>query len=113
MAFAGCTGDMIFAAGQIIASSIVRKNHQGTSKSPRETCYFMYELSTGSGFAGMVEVNVNTNGSDIVGGYRGAEHLAIRVAGMAFVTAQLFVKMKRDTVEEWQGEDVESYQPEH
>lgn len=73
----------------------------------------MYELSTGSGFAGMVEVNVNTNGSDIVGGYRGAEHLAIRVAGMAFVTAQLFVKMERDTVEEWQGEDVESYQPEH
>ncbi|KAK1241325.1 hypothetical protein MKX08_001299 [Trichoderma sp. CBMAI-0020] len=112
MIFAGCTGDMIFAAGQIIASSIVSKKHQGTAGSLLGTL-FTYGLSTGLGFAGTVEVNVNKNGTDIVGGYRAAEYLAIGFAGMAFVIALLFVRMERNTVEGWQGEDAEGYQPEH
>lgn len=112
MIFAGCTGDMIFAAGQIIASSIVSKKHQGTAGSLLGTL-FTYGLSTGLGFGGTVEINVNKNGTDLVAGYRGAEYLAIGFAGMAFVIALLFVRMERNTVEGWQGEDAEGYRSEH
>lgn len=56
---------------------------------------------------------MNKNGSNFVGDYRGAEYLATGFAGMAFVIALLFVRMERNTVEGWQGEDAEDYQPEH
>ncbi|UKZ79785.1 hypothetical protein TrVFT333_007547 [Trichoderma virens FT-333] len=70
MVLAGCTGDMVFAAGQIIASSIVTRKHQGTAGSLIGTL-FTYGLSTGLGFAGTVEIYINKDGSNLLGGYRG------------------------------------------
>jgi hypothetical protein len=48
------TGDMVFAAGQIIASSSVARRHQGAAGSLIGTL-FTYGMSTGLGFAGIVE----------------------------------------------------------
>lgn len=112
MIFAGCTGDMVFAAGQIIASSIVSKKHQGTAGSLIGTL-FTYGLSTGLGFAGTVEFYVNQHGTDLVEGYRGATYLGTGFGGIACVITLLFVRMKKNTMEGWQGEDAEDYQPEN
>ncbi|RFU76607.1 hypothetical protein TARUN_5633 [Trichoderma arundinaceum] len=107
MVLAGCTGDMVFAAGQIVASSIVTRRHQGTAGSLIGTL-FTYGLSTGLGFAGTVEIYVNEDGTNLLGGYRGAAYLGIGFAGAAIVLTLLFVRMKKNTVEGWQGEDAEN-----
>ncbi|KAL5092466.1 hypothetical protein Trisim1_001719 [Trichoderma cf. simile WF8] len=110
MILAGCTGDMVFAAGQIIASSIVTRKHQGTAGSLIGTL-FTYGLSTGLGFAGTVEIYINKDGTNLLGGYRGASYLGIGFAGAAIVLTLLFVRMKKNTVEGWQGEDAETAEP--
>lgn len=111
MVLAGCTGDMVFAAGQIIASSIVTRKHQGTAGSLIGTL-FTYGLSTGLGFGGTVEVHINNGGKDLVRGYRGASYLGIGFAAAAIVLTLLFVRMKKNTVEGWQGEDAENVETE-
>ena len=110
MILAGCTGDMVFAAEQIIASSIVTRRHQGTAGSLIGTL-FTYGLSTGLGFAETVEIYVNKDGSDLVAGYRGAAYLGIGLAAAAIVLTLLFLRMKKNTVEGWQGEDAGHSEP--
>jgi MFS family permease len=105
MILAAFSGDMVFAAGQIIASSIVSKKSQGAAGSLIGTL-FTYGLSTGLGFAGTVETYVNSNGADLLAGYRGAAYLGIGFAGAALVVNILFVRVKKNTVEGWQEEDV-------
>ncbi|KAL7924334.1 major facilitator superfamily domain-containing protein [Trichoderma austrokoningii] len=112
MIFAGIIGDMVFAAGQIIASNIVGKKHQGTAASLIGTL-FTYGLSTGLGFAGTVEDFVNNHEKDLVEGYRGATYLGTGFRAIDCVITLFFVRMKKNDVEGWQGEDAEKYQPEN
>ncbi|PTB66876.1 MFS general substrate transporter [Trichoderma citrinoviride] len=90
--------------------SIVTRRHQGTAGSLIGTL-FTYGLSTGLGFAGTVEIYVNKDGSDLVAGYRGAAYLGIGLAAAAIVLTLLFLRMKKNTVEGWQGEDAGHSEP--
>lgn len=104
MILAAFTGDMVFAAGQIIASSVVSRKNQGAAASLIGTI-FTYGLSTGLGFAGTVEANINRNGTDLLAGYRAASYLGIGFAAAALLVGALFVRAKKNTVEGWHGED--------
>ncbi|KAH8797340.1 major facilitator superfamily domain-containing protein [Xylogone sp. PMI_703] len=104
MILAAFTGDMVFAAGQIITSSIVSRRHQGAAGS-LIGALFTYGLSTGLGFAGVVEVRTNHDGADLLKGYRNAAYLAVGFAGMALIINLVFIRMKKNTIEGWQGED--------
>lgn len=101
------TADLVFAASQIITSSIVPRRYQGAAGSLIGTI-LSYGLSTGLGFAGTVEAYTNKNGTDLLRGYRGAAYLGIGFAGAASVLDLLFVRMKKNQIEGWQGEDAET-----
>ena len=106
MIVAAFTADLVFAASQIIASSIVPRRHQGAAGSLIGTL-LTYGLSTGLGFAGTVEVYTNRDGTDMLRGYRGALYLGVGFAGAALVLDLLFVRMATNKIEGWQGEDAE------
>lgn len=106
MLLAACSGDLVFGAGQIITSSMVSRKNQGVAAS-LVGALFTYGLSTGLGFAGTVETQVNRNGTDRVRGYRGAAYLAIGFASIALVINILFVRMEKNTKEGWEDEDAE------
>lgn len=101
------TADLVFAASQIITSSIVPKRHQGAAGSLIGTL-LTYGLSTGLGFAGTVEAYTNKGGTDPLRGYRGAAYLGIGFASAALVLDLLFVRMKKNKIEGWQGEDAKA-----
>lgn len=100
------TGDMVFAAGQIIASSGVARRHQGAAGS-LIGMLFTYGMSTGLGFAGTVERYTNPDGTNLLKGYRAAVYLGIGFAVGGLIIDLLFVRMKKNTTEGWQGEDAE------
>jgi MFS family permease len=101
------TGDMVFAAGQIIASSGVSRRHQGAAGS-LIGMLFTYGMSTGLGFAGTVERYVDPDATNLLKGYRAAAYLAVGFAVGGLIIDLLFVRMKKNTIEGWQGEDAES-----
>ncbi|KAM0249682.1 hypothetical protein ACHAQJ_008943 [Trichoderma viride] len=94
------TGDMVFAAGQIIASSGVARRHQGAAGSFIGTL-FTYGMSTGLGFAGTVERYTDADGTNLLGGYRAAVYLGIGFAVGGLIIDLLFVRMKKNTTEGW------------
>ncbi|PNP39574.1 hypothetical protein TGAMA5MH_08593 [Trichoderma gamsii] len=100
------TGDMVFAAGQIIASSGVSRRHQGAAGS-LIGMLFTYGMSTGLGFAGTVERYVDPHATNLLKGYRAAAYLAIGFAVGGLIIDLIFVRMKKNTTEGWQGEDAE------
>jgi len=106
MIIAASTGDMVFAAGQIIASSNVPRKHQGAAGS-LIGALFTYGLSTGLGFAGTVENYINNDGKDLLRGYKGATYLAVGFAVTALILDSIFVRMEKNSVEGWQGEDAD------
>ncbi|GJE99362.1 hypothetical protein PsYK624_156160 [Phanerochaete sordida] len=63
-------------------------------------------LSTGLGFAGTVESQVNDQGHNPVKGYRGALFLAVGFCTLAIVINFLFVRMPADTKEGWDEDDL-------
>ncbi|KAF2102806.1 MFS general substrate transporter [Rhizodiscina lignyota] len=101
------TIDLMFAASQIITSATVSKKHQGPAGSLISTL-LTYCLSIGLGFAGTVEKYTNRGGTDLIRGYRSAAYFGIALAGTALIIDVLFVRMKKNTVEGWQGEDAEN-----
>lgn len=88
------TADLIFAAAQIIASNSVSRQYQGAAGSLIGTL-LTYGLSTGLGFAGTVEANVNGGGKDELRGMRGAVYLGIGFATVALVLNLAFVRMPK------------------
>lgn len=100
------TGDMVFAAGQIIASSGVSRRHQGAAGS-LIGMLFTYGMSTGLGFAGTVERYVDPDATNLLKGYRAAAYLAIGFAVGGLIIDLIFVRMEKNTTEGWQGEDAE------
>lgn len=55
-----------------------------------------YSLSIGLGLAGTVERYIHQNGGSELDGYRGAQYLAVGLAGLAVVVVGLFVRMPRE-----------------
>jgi MFS family permease len=104
MLIAAWSGDMVFAASQIIASSMVAKKHAGAAGSLIGTL-FTYGLSTGLGFAGTVESRIAANGGSQLDSYRAALYLAVGFAGGGLGINLIFVRMRRNTITGWQGED--------
>ncbi|KAL6903890.1 MFS general substrate transporter [Trichoderma evansii] len=100
------TGDMVFAAGQIIASSGVARRYQGAAGS-LISMLFTYGMRTGLGFAGTVERYSNPDCTNLLKGYRAAVYLGISFAVGGLIIDLLFVQMKKNTTEGWQGEDAE------
>jgi hypothetical protein len=97
---------MVFAATQIIASSLVSRAHQGAAGSLIGTL-LTYGLSTGLGFAGTVEKYSNRVGSDPLRGYRAAGWLGVGMAVGALVLGTVFVRMPKNDKEGWGEEEVE------
>ena len=97
---------MVFAATQIIASSLVSRDHQGAAGSLIGTL-LTYGLSTGLGFAGTVEKYSNRVGSDPLRGYRAAGWLGVGMAVGALVLGTVFVRMPKNDKEGCGEEEVE------
>jgi hypothetical protein len=62
-------------------------------------------MSTGLGFAGTVEVYMNSGGKDVLKGYRSASYLGIGLAAAALIVGVVFVRMPKDKREGWDEED--------
>jgi hypothetical protein len=86
--------DMSFPAGSILLSRAMPKRHQGLAASLVNTVV-NYSISIGLGFAGTVEYNVNSGGTDILQGYRGAWYTGVGLAGLGIVIALIFVCWER------------------
>ena len=82
--------DMSFPAATIILSNLVPKRHQGIAASLVNTIV-NYSISIGLGIAGTVDSHVNSGGSNIVEGYRGAWYAAIGLAGCGILLSLYFV----------------------
>ncbi|GJE91688.1 MFS general substrate transporter [Phanerochaete sordida] len=104
---AGAGPDLLITAAQIIASNSVRRSEQGVAGSLIGVLQF-YGLSTGLGFAGTVESQVNEHGRNPVKGYRGALFLAVGFCTLALAINFLFVRMPADMTEGWNEDDLKS-----
>jgi predicted MFS family arabinose efflux permease len=82
--------DMSFPAGTIILSNHVPKEHQGIAASLVNTV-INYSISIGLGIAGMVESQVNKDGSHTLKGYRSAWYTGIGLSGMGIVLSTLYI----------------------
>ena len=96
--------DFIFTAAQIIACNSVRRNEQGIAGSLIGTLQ-LYATSLGLGFAGIVEMHTNKQGSAPVEGYRSALYLGMGMAATAMAVSGVFVRMPKDVRDGWQGKD--------
>ena len=96
--------DFIFTAAQIIATNSVRRRDTGIAGS-LVFLLQLYGASIGLGFAGTVEANTNSNGLDMLRGYRGALYLGIGLALAALFIDGLFVRVPKDQREGW-GDEV-------
>ncbi|KPI46106.1 Drug resistance protein [Cyphellophora attinorum] len=95
--------DMSFPAATIILSRAMPKRHQGLAASLVNT-FVNYSISIGLGVAGTVDSQVNQQGMDILGGYRGALYTGVGLAGMGVVIALMFCLVDRNRA----GEEAES-----
>lgn len=102
--------DLIFTATQIIASNTVRRDQQGIAGSLMGTV-LSYNLSTGLGFAGTVEVYTNDGGRNVLAGYRYASYLGIGMSGLAMIIALLFIRVPKDVREGWDENDTSAPSP--
>lgn len=98
--------DLVYTAGQIIASNSVRRNQQGIAGSIIGTLN-LYGNSLGLGFASTIEVQIaQRSGSDIMG-YRAALYFGVAISAVALVLDVLFVRRVKDDREGWREEDRE------
>ncbi|KAI1781285.1 major facilitator superfamily-domain-containing protein [Hypoxylon cercidicola] len=85
--------DMSFPAGTIIMSASLPKQHQGVAASLINTVV-NYSVSLGLGFAGTVEMRVDSGGftenDNLLRGYRGALYLGIGLAGLGLAISLVF-----------------------
>ncbi|KAL3473408.1 efflux pump antibiotic resistance protein [Aspergillus californicus] len=103
--FAFCP-DLVYTAGQIIASNSVSRRQQGVAGSIVGTLN-LYGNSLGLGFASTVEVEVRERyGGDRIRGYRAALWFGVAICVVALVLDLAFVRRVKDEREGWEGEDV-------
>ncbi|KAH8694282.1 major facilitator superfamily [Talaromyces proteolyticus] len=85
--------DMSFPAATVILSDAVGRRHQGIAAS-LVTTVVNYSISIGLGFAGTVEVHVNSGGqtfNDTLKGYRGASYMGIGLGVLGIVLSLVYL----------------------
>ncbi|KAF9887085.1 hypothetical protein FE257_010579 [Aspergillus nanangensis] len=97
--------DLVYTAGQIIASNSVRRHQQGIAGSIIGTLN-LYGNSLGLGFASTIEVQIARNFDDHVLGYRAALYFGVGISVIALLLDVFFVRLVKDEREGWE-EDVE------
>ncbi|KAI9036820.1 MFS general substrate transporter [Aspergillus affinis] len=95
--------DLVYTAGQIIASNSVRRNQQGIAGSIIGTLN-LYGNSLGLGFASTIETQIAKTAGRIWG-YRAALYFGVGISVVALVLDVFFVRMVKDEREGWQGDD--------
>ncbi|OKL62859.1 hypothetical protein UA08_01729 [Talaromyces atroroseus] len=98
--------DLVYTAGQIIASNSVRRNQQGIAGSIIGTLN-LYGNSLGLGFATTIEVQVAQRSGSKIEGYRAALYFGVAISAVALVLDILFVRRVKDDREGWREEDHE------
>lgn len=98
--------DLVYTAGQIIASNSVRRNQQGIAGSIIGTLN-LYGNSLGLGFASTIEVQIAQRSGSKVMGYRAALYFGVAISAVALVLDILFVRRVKDDHEGWREEDRE------
>ncbi|KAL3465990.1 major facilitator superfamily domain-containing protein [Aspergillus heterothallicus] len=101
--FAFCP-DLVYTAGQIIASNSVRRNQQGVAGSIIGTLN-LYGNSLGLGFASTVEVQITKSSGDPISGYRAALYFGVAISAVALVLDVAFVRRVKDEREGWEEGD--------
>jgi MFS transporter len=86
--------NLSFPAGTILLSNAMPREHQGKAASLVSTVV-NYSIASGLGFAGTVERGVNTDGSKVIQGYRGAWDLGIGFSALGLVISIYFVWSSR------------------
>ena len=97
------TIDLIVTSAQIITNNSVPVKYQGVAGSLVGTL-LSYGMSTGLGFAGTVEVNTFGSGQskeELLHGYHMAAYLGVGLAGVAFVTSAIFIRIPKDNHQGW------------
>ncbi|KAL6854796.1 hypothetical protein ACO1O0_005923 [Amphichorda felina] len=98
--FGSLCPDFIFVAGQVIASSSVKKSQQGVAGSLVGTLN-LYGNSLGLGFAGTIESQLHKSGAGTVLGYRAALYFGAALAAAALAMDIAFVRMPKNNQEGW------------
>ncbi|KAL4864609.1 hypothetical protein BDV12DRAFT_188780 [Aspergillus spectabilis] len=98
--------DLVYAAGQIIASNTVQRHQQGIAGSIIGTLN-LYGDSLGLGFASTVEVQIAQRSGDPIAGYRAALYFGVAISAIALILDIAFVRRVKDEREGWEAEDVE------
>ncbi|KAL4782458.1 major facilitator superfamily domain-containing protein [Aspergillus varians] len=96
--------DLVYAAGQIIASNTVRRNQQGVAGSIIGTLN-LYGNSLGLGFASTVEVQIARATGDAITGYRAALYFGVAISAVALLLDVAFVRRVKDDREGWDEAD--------
>lgn len=81
---------MSFPSATILLSNNTPNHDQGIASSLINTTV-NYSISLGLGIAGTIVRQVNSNGSNVLAGYRGAWYFGIGLDGLAVVIALYFV----------------------
>ncbi|KAL5362111.1 hypothetical protein BJX96DRAFT_166411 [Aspergillus floccosus] len=102
--FAFCP-DLVYTAGQIIASNSVRRHQQGIAGSIIGTLN-LYGNSLGLGFASTIEVQIARAYDSPVLGYRAALYFGVGISTVALLLDVFFVRLVKDEREGWE-EDVD------
>lgn len=98
--------DLVYTAGQIIASNSVRRNQQGVAGSIIGTLN-LYGNSLGLGFASTIEVQIAQRTGSKIAGYKAALFFGVAISAVALVLDVFFVRRVKDVHEGWHEEDRE------
>ncbi|THC99489.1 hypothetical protein EYZ11_001038 [Aspergillus tanneri] len=101
--FAFCP-DLVYTAGQIIASNSVRRHQQGIAGSIIGTLN-LYGNSLGLGFASTIEVQIAKSSGSRVMGYRAALYFGVGISAVALLLDIFFVRMVKDEREGWDEDE--------
>ncbi|KAJ5677665.1 uncharacterized protein N7477_003298 [Penicillium maclennaniae] len=101
--FAFCP-DLVYTAGQIIASNSVRRHQQGIAGSIIGTLN-LYGNSLGLGFASTIEVQITKSSGSQVLGYRSALYFGVAISILGLILDVGFVRLVKDDREGWSEED--------
>ncbi|KAI0049719.1 MFS general substrate transporter [Auriscalpium vulgare] len=111
-ALMGLGPDFVATMGSIIAANSVKRHEQGVAGTLIGVLQ-TYGLSTGLGFAGTVESQVNEGGRNLVKGYRGALYLAVGFCVLALAIDIVAVRVPKETQEGWKEGDLERSHEKH
>ncbi|KAH8705859.1 putative transporter [Talaromyces proteolyticus] len=96
--------DLVYTAGQIIASNSVRRHQQGIASSIIGTLN-LYGNSLGLGFASTIETQISKRLDNQIMGYRAALYFGVALSAVALILDVCFVRLVKDDREGWNEED--------